>query len=180
MKAKFFVFVLFLLTLAGCATLGDRAVNISQDELQRRLNERLALPISLLKIFDVSLSNSVVKFDSRTGRMLSTFDTSVSSMLSDKPVNGKLGLSGKLRFDPSDNSVKLDDPKIESLDLNGLGGKYGDLLSVLAKQLGGDMLNGITLYTIKPEDLRYGGTQYTPKGLQMIDNRLQMTFSPQR
>ncbi|MGB4812536.1 MAG: DUF1439 domain-containing protein [Methylophilaceae bacterium] len=181
MKMRLLAFVLVLLALSGCAMMGDRTVNISQSELQARLNERLAIPFSLLKIFDVTLSNSLVQFDNQTGRMTSSFDTNVSSMLNSEPVAGKLGISGKLRFDPTDNSVKLDDPKIESLNLNGLGGKYGDLLAVLAKQLGGDMLNGITLYTIKPEDLRYGGTQYTPKGLQLTDNnQLQMTFSPVR
>jgi hypothetical protein len=179
MKTKLFAFILVLLSLSGCAVLGgDRSVNISEAELQRRLNDRLAIPISLLNIFDISLSNSLVKFDDKTGRMTSSFDTNMTSVLTDKPVAGQLGISGKLRFDPTDNSVKLDDPKIEHFNLAGLGGKYSDLFNVLAQQLGGEMLNGLTLYTIKPEDLQYGGRRYNPKSLQMVGNRLQMTFSP--
>ena len=179
MRTKLFAFVLVLLSLSGCAVLGgDRSVNISEAELQRRLNDRLAVPISLLNVFDVRLSNSLVKFDDKTGRMTSSFDTNMTSVLTDKPVAGQLGISGKLRFDPADNSVKLDDPKIEHFNLVGLGGKYSDLINVLAQQLGGEMLNGLTLYTIKPEDLQFGGRLYNPKSLQMVNNQLQMTFSP--
>jgi hypothetical protein len=179
MKAKLFVFILILLSLSGCALMGgDRSVNISETELQKKLNDRLAVPISLLKIFNISLSNSLVKFDEKTGRMTSSFDTHVTSVLTDKPVAGQLGISGKLRFDPTDNSIKLDDPKIEQVSFSGLTGKNSELLTTLAQQLGSEVLNGLTLYTIKQEDLKYGGRQYHPKSLQVINNQLQMTFSP--
>ncbi|MEQ1488632.1 MAG: DUF1439 domain-containing protein [Methylotenera sp.] len=180
MKFKLFSILLILLTFSGCAMLGDRTVNISEAQLQQKINERLAIPISLLKIFDVSLSNSLVKFDSQTGRMKTTLDTNVTSLLSNKAFAGKLGISGKLRFDPATQSIVLDEPKVESLNLNGLDGKYGDLLNVLAQKLGGDMLNGMALYTVKPEDLRVGSTQYNPKEMLITDKGLQMTFSPVR
>jgi len=118
----------------GCAVLSDRTVNISEAQLQKKLNERLAIPISLLKIFDVNLSNSTVKFDSKTGRMMTSLDTSLTSILSNKVLAGKLDISGKLRFDTATNSVVLDDPKVESLNLDGLGSQYGEFLNVIAKK----------------------------------------------
>ena len=160
--------------------LGDRTFNVSEEQLQKKLNERLAIPFSLLKIFDVNLSNSTVKFDRKTGRMLTSMDTSLTSLLSDKVFTGKLDISGKLRFDAAKNSIVLDDPKVESLNLDGLGSKYGDLLNIVSQKLGGEMLNGISLYTVKPEDLRVGSTQYFPKSIQITDNGLQITLSPVR
>lgn len=180
MEFKLLSIFLVLITFTGCATLNDRSVNVTEAQLQQKINERLAIPISLLKIFDVSLSNSSVKFDKQTGRMQTTLDTNVKSLLSDKVIAGKLDISGKLRFDVTTSSIVLDEPKVESLNLNGSGGKYGDLINVLAQKLGGDLLNGMTLYTIKPEDLNYRGTQYNPKDLQVTDRGLQMMFSPVR
>jgi Protein of unknown function (DUF1439) len=180
MKTKFLSILLILFTLSGCAILGDRTVNITEAQIQDKLNQRLAIPISLLKIFNISLSNSLVKFDSQTGRMNTTLDTSLTSALSDKTIAGKLGISGKLRFDAASSSIVLDDPKIENLKLVGAGDKYNDLLNVLAKELGGQMLNGIALYTVKPEDLKVGGTQYSPKDMQITDKGLQVTLSPLR
>ena len=160
--------------------MGDRTVNISEAQLQKKLNEHLAIPISLLKIFDVNLSNSTVKFDSRTGRMVTSLDTSLTSILSDKVLAGKLDISGKLRFDVATNSIVLDDPKVESLNLDGLGSKYGEFFNLIAQKLGGEMLNGLPLYTVKPEDLTVGSTQYNPKDMQITDKGLQITLSPVR
>jgi len=175
---KIFILV-FALLLNGCATLGgDRTVNVTGDQIAQKLNEKLALPISLLKVFDVNLSNSVVTFDKTTGRMMTTMDTKLSSDLFDKSLAGKLGISGKLRFDAATSTVVLDEPKVENFNVAGAGGKYNDLLNAMAKTVGGEMLTGLTLYTVKPEDLKFGGTSYSPKDMVVTDNGLQLTLSP--
>jgi len=169
------------LFVTGCATMGgDRTVNVTGDQIAKKLNEKLAIPISLLKVFEVNLSNSIVTFDKASGRMITTMDTSLSSDLSERTMTGKLGISGKLRFDPTTSTVVLDDPRVENLNLDGAGGKYNDLFNALAKTLGDQMLNGLTLYTVKPEDLKFGGTSYSPKDMVVTDNGLQLTLTPQR
>lgn len=178
MKFKLILLLSLTFLLGACAALGDRTVNITEAQLQSKLNERLSVPISLLKIFDVSLSNSTVKFDGKTGRMLTSLDTSVTSLLNKKAFSGKLALSGKLRFDAPTQSVVLDDAKVENLNLDGMGGKYADIFNVMAQKVGGEMLNGLTLYTVKPEDLKLGSTQYHPKDMQITDKGLQITLSP--
>jgi Protein of unknown function (DUF1439) len=178
---KFFLSILFALAVNGCATLGgDRTVNVTGEQIASKLNEKLALPISLLKIFDVSLSNSLVTFDQASGRMITNMDAKLGSVLSDKVLTGKLGFSGKLRFDAASSSVVLDEPKVEQFDFAGSGNQYHDVINAVAKTLGGEMLNGITLYKVKPEDLKLGGTQYTPKDMQVTSHGLQITLTPQR
>lgn len=173
--------LVFALILNGCATLGgDRTVNVTGDQIAQKLNEKLALPISLLKVFDVNLSNSVVTFDKASGRMITTMDSKLSSQLLDKSLAGKLGISGKLRFDAATSAVVLDEPKIENISFNGADGKFNDLFNALAKTVGGEMLTGLTLYTVKPEDLKFGGTSYSPKDMVVTDNSLQLTLTPQR
>ena len=181
MKTKLFAILLVLMAfLSGCATMGDRQVNVTGDQIAQKLNEKLALPISLLKVFDVNLSNSLVSFDKTTGRMTTTMDTKLTSQLLDKTLLGKLGISGKLRFDAATNAVVLDEPKVESLNLDGAGSKFNELFGAMAKTVGGQMLNGLTLYTVKPEDLKIGNTQYSPKDMVVTDKGLQLTLSPQR
>ena len=182
MKKVLIVKILIVLAafiLAACATLGgDRTVNVTGDQIAQKLNEKLALPISLLKVFDVNLSNSVVTFDKTTGRMITTMDSKLSSELFNETVAGKLGISGKLRFDAATSTVVLDEPKVENFNVAGAGGKYNDLLNAMAKTVGGEMLNGLTLYTVKPEDLKFGGTSYSPKDMVVTDSGLQLTLSP--
>jgi hypothetical protein len=33
---------------------------------------------------------------------------------------------------------------------------------------------------VKPEDLKFGGTSYSPKDMVVTDNGLQLTLTPQR
>jgi hypothetical protein len=171
---------LFAIIVTACTSLGDRTVSISEGQIQQKLNEKLAIPISLLKVFDVNLSNSLVTFDKATGRMHTTMDTRLSSNLFHENLSGKIGISGKLRFDQASSSVVLDEPKVEQFNLDSADGKYNELLNALAKTVGGEMLNGLTLYTVKPEDLNIHGTQYNPKDLQITDQGLQITLSPLR
>ncbi len=178
---KKILITLIALSLTSCATMmGDRTVNVTGEQIAQKLNEKLALPISLLKVFDVNLSNSLVTFDKTTGRMITTMDTKLSSQLFNQSLAGKLGISGKLRFDAATSTVVLDEPKVENFDVAGAGSKYNDLFNAFAKTVGGEMLNGLTLYTVKPEDLKFGGTSYSPKDMVVTDNGLQLTLTPQR
>ena len=181
MKIKLFVLLSVLFSLVGCATMmGDRTVNVTGEQIAQKLNEKLALPISLLKVFDVNLTNSLVTFDKTTGRMITTMDTKLSSPLLNKSLAGQLGISGKLRFDAATSSVVLDEPKIEKLNLMGADNKYNDLLNALASTVGGEILNGLTLYTVKPDDLKFGDTTYSPKNMVVTDSGLQLTLSPKK
>jgi hypothetical protein len=130
-------------------------------------------------VFDVNLSNSLVTFDQATGHLHTAMDADLSSALFNQNLSGKLGISGKLRFDAASSSIVLDAPKVEQINFDGASEKYSDLLSALAKTVGGDMLNGLTLYKVKPEDLTVGSTQYLPKDLQVTNNGLQITLSAQ-
>lgn len=181
MKTKRLAMFLVLISLlSACATMmGDRTVNVTGDQIAQKLNEKLALPISLLKVFDVNLSNSLVTFDKASGRMTTTMDTMLTSQLLDKSIAGKLGVSGKLRFDAATSAVVLDEPKIENINFDGADGKFNDVLNALAKTVGSEMLNGLTLYTVKPEDLKFGGTTYAPKDMVVTDSGLQLTLTPQ-
>jgi len=171
--------LLFIMAfLASCAILGDRTVNVTEAQIQQKLNEKLAVPIQLLKVFDVSLSNSVVKFDQQTGRMQTTLDTVLNSQLLGKSVAGKLGISGKLRFDAASQSIVLDEPQIDQFNVDGADRQYNEIVNALTKTLGKQTLNGITLYTVKPEDLKFGGTTYSPKDIQITDKGLQLTLTP--
>lgn len=177
---KLLLSTLMVLMLFGCATmLGDRTVNVTGDEVAEKLNEKLSVPISLMKIFDVNLSNALVTFDEKTGRMKTMMDTKLSSQLFDESVAGHIGISGKLRFDAAKQAIVLDAPEIENLSFDGTDDKFNQVLKALAAEVGGNLLNGLTLYKVKQEDLQFAGTQYSPKDMVVTDKGLQLTLTPQ-
>lgn len=179
MKINKFICIFFLTLLASCVVMGDRTVHVTEAQIQEKLNERLALPFSLLKIFDVNLSNALVKFDEKSGRINTSLDTALTSPLIKESLAGKLALSGKLRFDAQKQAVVLDAPKVESLQLQGFAGKESEFVSAFAKNIGEQLLDGMVLYQVKPDDLKFGLTQYTPKDMQVTNQGLLIRLSPQ-
>lgn len=159
--------------------MGDRTVNVTSAQIQEKLNEKLSVPFSLLKVFDVKLSNALVTFDQTTGRMHTVMDADLSSKLLNQQSSGKLGLSGKLRFDAASSSVVLDEPAIEQINLGQASQQSNEILNALAKTVGKEMLKGLTLYKVKPDDLKVSGTQYAPKDMVVTDRGLQIKLSPQ-
>ena len=181
MNIKLIAVLSVLFSLINCATMrNELTVNVTGEQIAQKINEKLALPISLLKVFDINLTNSLVAFNGSTGRMTTIMDTKLSSPLLNKSLFGKLGISGKLRFDAPTSSVVLDEPKIEQLNFVGADNKYIDLFNALTNTVGSDLLNGLTLYTVKPDDLKFGGITYSPKDMIVTDKGLQLTLSPKK
>lgn len=170
--------IILLLMLAACSTFGTRTVSISEAEIQTKLAEQLSAPITLLKLFDVQLSNPLVKLEGGTNRMSTQLDANVQNPFG-KAFKGQARISGLPRFDAATNSVVLSEVKIVSLKFDGLDSKYTDVLTALSKAISNDMLQDIPLYTLKPNDLKNGSTTYQPSDFKVSGKQLQVTLTPQ-
>ncbi|WP_232411036.1 DUF1439 domain-containing protein [Methylophilus sp. 5] len=171
--------VLLALSLTHCATMGERTVKMNTAQLQQKLNNKLAKPLTVLKVFHIQLSNALVSMDPASGRIHTLMDASVQSDLLSNAATGKLGLSGLVKFDPARNAVVLDQPAVDSFQLDGAHSEWNGLVQQLAKDLGGKWLNQLVLYEVKPEDLSYAGRHYQPGDLQVTADGLQVTLKPQ-
>jgi hypothetical protein len=177
-KARSLTMPALIMTLIGCAAAVPHTIKVTEAELQSKIAQTLAVPITVLKIFDISLSNPVIRLDAGTERLNAQLDTDIRNPFSSEPLSGKLNISGKLRFDAASNSVMLANARIDNLNLNGLGGKYSAVLSLLASKLGEEILNNIPLYTLTAEDLKVGSTEFVPKDFKVVGNELQVTLVP--
>jgi len=180
----YFVTIALISSLIGCSSM-PRTVSISESELQSKLAEHIAIPITLLKIFNVSLSNPTIKLDSGTERIYAHIDTQVDNPLSRKPLLGKLDISGKLKFDATASAIMLTDSKLENFNMDGLSldkksTQYAELAQLLSAKLGSELLNNLVLYKVKPEDLKIGSTRYLPQDFKIRTGTLEVTLMPQK
>jgi hypothetical protein len=178
-KTSFFILLVSLL-LPGCASMGERKVSMSTAQLQQKLNSKLAKPLTVLKVFHVQLSNAQVSMDPASGRIHALMDTSVQSDLLANTASGKLGVSGLIKFDQALNAVVLDQPAVDSFQLDDANSEWGGLVQQLAKEMGGKWLNQLVLYEVKPEELSHGGQRYQPSDLKVTADGLQVTLKPQQ
>lgn len=177
---RLFLLVTLTAVITACAST-PRSVSISEYEIQQRMTEQLSVPITLLKIFDISLTNPVIRLDEGTERLNAQMDTVISNPLSGEPLIGKINISGKLQFDAVRNAVVLAESKIDKLDFQGTGldDKYSELFNLLVAKLGGELLNNVPLYTLKPDDLRVGNRRYAPSQFNIVGRELKITMQPQ-
>lgn len=168
--------IIYVSLLAGCAALATRTVSVSETELQTKIAKNLNVPITLLKIFNVSLINPIVKLDEKTGRLNTTIDANITNPLSKTSITGKFSISGMPRFDKATNTLMLSNSKIENFNVNGTNKEFGQLVNAFTESFSDDLLNEIPLYTVKPDDLKVGNTSYSPTELKVIGNHLVVTL----
>jgi hypothetical protein len=175
-----FLGLILALLLSQCATImGERTVKMSASQIQQKLNHKLEKPLTVMKVFHVQLSNALVSLDPASGRIHTTMDASIASDLLANTATGKASLSGLLKFDPARNAVVLDQPTVDSVQLDGANSQWNGMVQQLSKEIGSKWLNQLVLYEVKPEDLTYAGAHYQPTDLRVTADEVQVTLKPQ-
>lgn len=176
LKLALIFFNIFM--LCSCANLGPKTFSINEKTLQSKLASHISTPITLMKVIHIQLSNPTIQLNEQTNRLNAMIDTQFTSPWIAKPLAGKMHISGMLRYAADAQAVLLDDAMVENIEIVGLDSQHNASLSALAKHIGSELLSGIVLYQLKPEDLRFGNTDYIPQDFKIIGNNLQVTLTP--
>jgi hypothetical protein len=171
---------LLSILLSACAGIGPKTYSISEQVLQEKLAKHIARPITLMKMVNITLSNPVLKLDEQTNRISAVLDTSMRSPLIEKTLFGKMKITGKLEYAESEHAVMLAEPSIDSIDIDGVDSKHNAMVSNFAKALSSEILGGLPLYTLKPEELKTGNTEYLPQDFKIVGNQLKITLQPKK
>jgi hypothetical protein len=77
-----------------------------------------------------------------------------------QPVNGQIAMSSALRYDPPTRELRLEQPEVEQIALDGINGRDADRLQVICSIAARKLLQGQALHTFRPEDLKMGFKTY--------------------
>ncbi len=171
------------LFLAGCAGLGvPRSIRLSESELQAQLAKRFPMRRSLLDMFDLQLSDPVVRLDAAANRLATELTLSGSERRSGRSLQGRLALDYGLRWEPADGSIRLVQPRVQSLqfgDVPGLSPRRAEMAQRMGIALAERLLDDLVLYRVSAERLaalRSAGFQ--PGTLQVRPDGLEITIEP--
>lgn len=131
MRKLFAVSVLVLLgALAGCsslnaigALLGDQ-VTFTQPQLQHALDRNFPKEYDKLGgLVSLTLANPRLSIPQGGQRLRLDFDVGLAALGGDSaPTDGHFSLTSALRYDPATRGLHLREPRIERVDVPGLGG----------------------------------------------------------
>jgi len=171
-----------VLLLAGCAALapGPRTVEISEARLAELINRQFPFNSRYLELFDVSLSAPQVRLMPAENRIGTAFSYSLGSLLlGARPFEGRLDLSYSLRFDPTDNTVRLSQVRVEGFEVPGVPQAYASRANRLGGLLAENLLKDLVIHRLKPEDLDIArGWGYQPGALAVVPGGLRLQLDP--
>lgn len=172
--------------LSACATLnpGPRTFNVSQEQLIALITKQFPFNNRMLEVLDVNVSAPKISFDAVNNRINTSLDLNVLGSglvgaLLKRDYKGGIDLSYGLRFEPSDNSIRMTDVRVNRLAVDGLSSAMQRPVDRLGVSLAEQLLKDFTLYKLKPEDLQAAkGWGYKPGKFNITNAGLAITLDP--
>jgi hypothetical protein len=167
--------------LASCASLsGPRRIELSEARLQAGLERRFPLHNRMLELFDVRLTGPRLAILPQSDRVALTMNVSVAPPFLRQSWDGTMTLSGHLYVDAARSGVFMADAHVDRFDVQGMDGGRANDLGRAADVLMNQLVRDVAVYSFRPEDLRYAGTQFVPTRLDTVSGALVVTVEPVR
>jgi hypothetical protein len=175
------------LYLTGCATVptpSAKTINVSEARLQQLIGSQFPYNSRLLEILDVTASSPRIKLEQGNNRISTALDLLVAprgvvGSLSKRELKGLLDMSYGLRFEPSDNSVRMTDVKVGKLELYGAPSNSQSIVNKIGGALAERLLKDYSLYKLSEQDLSsIKGWGYQPGAFSVGSNGLNITLNP--
>jgi len=141
-----------LLAIGGCASLYPRSMTLSEADLASLMAKHFPTTQRVAEIAEVTVSSPRVWLIPDRNRLGASFDLNAGDRLFRRSVQGKLALDCALRFEPSDDSIRLAQVRVQQLDLDNAAFAGASLpVQRLGALVAERMLEDMPIYRLKPE-----------------------------
>lgn len=167
-------------SLVACTTvtemLAPRTVEISKAELLSRIGQQFPMRNTVLDLFDVTCATPRLTLQPDANRVLADVDLAAKDKLFGKQYEGVLWMSFGLRYEPRDQTIRLQNVTVDKVALKNLPGSYEKHLTKLGAWLGEERLQNYVVHRFTLDDLqkadKHGMTvtdiKITQKGLAVV------------
>ena len=133
----------------------------SREELQAQIAKRFPVQQRYAEIFTVALRDPQLGLDAAANRAAITAVLSIASpLLRPSTVEGVVSVSSALKSDVPARALRLDQPKAERLELQGVTGRDAERLQQIGAVVAQELLRDQPLRTFTAEELTVGRKTY--------------------
>jgi hypothetical protein len=133
----------------------------TRSELQAMLAKQFPVSQRYAEIVLVALSDPQLDLNAAANRAGITARVSIASLLLRAGrVDGTIALSSALRYDAAARALRLEQPKAERLELQGVSGGDAERLQQIGSLVAQELLQGQVLRTFTVEELSFGSKTY--------------------
>lgn len=168
------------LLASGCAgvhsLVGGRTVEITKEQLLSKFGQQFPMRNQVLEVLDVTAQAPRLTLQPQANRVLADIDLAATDRLFGQRYQGSLWVSFGLRYEPRDQTIRLNQLTVDKVSVQGLPDSYQRQLTKLGSWLTEDRLQDYVVHRLRPEDLRranqYGLTvsdiKITSRGLAIV------------
>lgn len=167
-------------TVLGCAVLEPpNSVTLGEPELQKLVDKSFPVDRRLLDVLDVSVSTPKVQLLADRNRIGTELTISTRDRLFGGSWQGRLQLDSALRWEASDQTVRLVRVQVHEFRLDGGGSMARSQAERLGAVLAEKVLEDSVLYRLPPERAAALQRQgVVPASLAVTRRGLEITFQP--
>jgi len=171
------------LLISACSGFGvPSTITLGPDELQAQLSQRFPIRRKLLDAFELKLSEPQLRLDAQARRLSTELKVQLDDLRADRGLLGRLALGYALRYEPADATVRLVQPRVESVeftDRQGSPPRRGDAVQPVLVALAERLLDDFVLYRVpaaRLDMLRAIGVR--PASLSVTPAGVELTLEP--
>ena len=148
----------------------------TRDELQAQIAKRFPVRQRYAELFTVSLRDPQLGLDRQSNRAALTAMLSIASpiLIGPTPIEGVVSVSSALYYDAATRTLRLDRPRAERIELQGIGGRDAERLQQIGGAVTQELLNGQALRTFAPEELTVGRKTYEIGAITVLDDGIKV------
>ncbi|KIQ26860.1 membrane protein [Variovorax paradoxus] len=147
----------------------------SRDELQTMIAKRFPVAERYAEIFMVGLRDPQLGLNAGTNRAALTATLTIASpLLAASPVQGVVSMSSALRYDAATRTLRLDQPRSERLELQGVEGRDAERLQKVGAVVAQELLQGQVLRSFTADELTVGRKTYEIGDITVQDNGIKV------
>ena len=147
----------------------------TRSELQAMIAKQFPISQRYAELVMVAFSDPQLDLNAAANRAAITARVSIASpLLRAGRVDGTIALSSALRYDAAARALRLEQPKAERLELQGVGGADAKRLQQIGGLVAQELLQGQVLRTFTPEEMSFGRTTYEIGEITVLDDGIKV------
>lgn len=164
---------------AAFAAPGAKTYTVPLEQMQHGVDARFPVRKRLADIVDIQVQSPRLKLLPALNRLGTELDMNVFERVGGRSYSGLLVLDYGLRFERSDNSVRMTDVRVSGVRLADVPEPYNSLIARTLPRLAEQLLADYAVHSVSEQDMSLvSGLGFEPGELKVTPAGLRVTLEP--
>ena len=167
------------LPAGGFAAPGSKTVTIAQEQLQTTLAKRFPYQQKLADVLDLKIMSPRLALLPEANRIGTELDLNLLERIGGRSYTGTMALDYGLRFERTDNTVRMTGVRVSSVRLNDVPEPFNGAISRHLPRMAEQLLSNYALHTFSEQDMSLvSGLGFEPGEIKVTPKGLRITLDP--